>query len=146
MYFVDRKQIEQRLGYIDEINAGFSALAEGGPIQGRALSMVGGLAQERLLHLAIETVTDVGSLLIDGFILRDASSYEDIMDILQDEGMLSDELHRTLIGLVKLRKPLVQDYIEWKREEPHPIVEGLPDALIRFREGVRQFIAKELGE
>jgi uncharacterized protein YutE (UPF0331/DUF86 family) len=146
MYFVDRRQIEQRLGYIDDINAGCRALAIDRQEQGKVLPMLEGLAQERLLHLAIETVTDVGSLLIDGFILRDASSYEDIMDILLDEQMLSTELHRLLIELVKLRKPLVQDYIDWKRSEPHPIIEELPDALIRFREGVRHFIAKELGE
>jgi uncharacterized protein YutE (UPF0331/DUF86 family) len=150
MYFVDRRQIEERLEYVDVIVAGCSELTVAWDTKTSSglheLSLLAGLAQERLLHVAIETVTDVGSLLIDGFLLRDASSYEDIMDIMYDEKALDEPLHRMLTELVKLRKPLVQDYVCWERSGLHPLIAALPEALIQFRDNVRVFIAKELGE
>ena len=33
----------------------------------------------------MESMMDVGNLMIDGFIMRDPGSYEDIIDILVDE-------------------------------------------------------------
>ncbi len=62
--------------------------------------------------------------MIDGFIMRDASSYEDIVQILQDEAVFDEETGSVLVELVKLRRPLVQHYYEldealldrWKTE------------------------------
>lgn len=102
------------------------------------------LAQERVLHLAIETVTDVGSLLIDAFILRDASSYEDIVEIVHGEGAYSETLTETLLQLVKLRKPLVQDFVAWNRQDLHPLVPKLPAAFEEFAASVSAFIKSEL--
>jgi uncharacterized protein YutE (UPF0331/DUF86 family) len=96
------------------------------------------------LHLAIESVTDVGSLLIDAFILRDASSYEDIIEILHGEQAFDDALTGFLLELVKLRKPLVQDYINWDRGILQPILKQIPEALPKFATDVRAFIDKEL--
>ena len=42
-------------------------------------------ALERIVHLLIENVLDVGNAMIDGFIMRDPGSYDDIIDILVDE-------------------------------------------------------------
>jgi len=95
------------------------------------------------LHLAGEVVTDAGSLLIDGFLMRDASSYEDIVDILHGEGVLTDELHAPLVELVRLRKPLVQQYARWPRDKLHPLTARLTALLPAFAEAVRSFIARE---
>ncbi|MCD1258992.1 DUF86 domain-containing protein [Paenibacillus athensensis] len=141
MYFVNREQIEQRLS--------FAAVAAEAcrEVERRWTDTSGDLllqlAQERALHLAIETVTDVGSLLIDAYILRDASSYEDIVDILRDERAADEALASLLLELVKLRKPLVQDYISWPRAELHPLLPQLPEALERFATGVRTFMERE---
>ncbi|MBW7460518.1 DUF86 domain-containing protein, partial [Paenibacillus sepulcri] len=107
--------------------------------------LLGGLAQERALHLAIETVTDIGSCLIDGFIMRDASSYEDIIDIIAGEGVFPEDIHGTLLELVRLRKPLVQDYYEWDRARLHPLSLILPGILQQFQSAVQTYLAKELG-
>ncbi|MBJ6359808.1 DUF86 domain-containing protein [Paenibacillus sp. GCM10012307] len=139
MYFVNSEQIEQRLDVIPELVAAFEGVAQ--QWEGTLLQ---GLAQERALHLAIETVTDVGSCLIDGFIMRDASSYEDIIAIIHGESVFPDELYGTLKELVKLRKPLVQDYFTWARGELHPLSTSLPDTLSRFAEAVRDYLAQEL--
>lgn len=141
MYYVNRKQIDTILGQIPEIGTGLrgAAAAWDG-------SIAMGLVQERCLHLAIEVVTDVGSCLIDGFIMRDAGSYEDIISIIHEEKVLGDSgIYEVLIGLVALRKPLVQDYYSWERSVLHPLTKVLPDVLERFAAEVHRYLDRELG-
>lgn len=141
MYYVNREQISVRLQAIPDIAAALEALRN--DWNG---SLLQGFAQERALHLAIETVTDVGSYLIDGFILRDASSYEDIIEITGEAEAFPAELTVPLIELVKLRKPLVQEYYTWSREELHPSVQVLPEQLLAFKAAVEQYLVQELGQ
>ncbi|KOP67114.1 hypothetical protein AMS62_19080 [Bacillus sp. FJAT-18019] len=139
MYYVNQEQIERRLNAIPEIAEGLRTAAQswdGGLTQG--------LVQERALHLAIEVVTDIGSYLIDGFIMRDASSYEDIMDINHEEKVFPQEVHTVLLDLVRLRKPLVQDYYEWERHSLHPLTPVLPDVLEQFADNVREYLKNEM--
>ncbi|OME86689.1 hypothetical protein BK120_07055 [Paenibacillus sp. FSL A5-0031] len=139
MYYVNREQIAVRLNSITEIASALDSLAANW--QGTVLE---GLAQERALHLAIETVTDVGSFLIDGFILRDASSYEDIIDITGEAGAFPLEMQATLTELVKLRKPLVQDYYVWPRTELHPLTKTLTALLPAFKQSIDDYLEREL--
>ncbi|EFM12622.1 protein of unknown function DUF86 [Paenibacillus curdlanolyticus YK9] len=139
MYYVNVEQIRQRLEAIPEIADTLTLLAEGW-----SGSLLEGMAQERALHLAIETVTDIGSFLIDGFIMRDASSYEDLVDIIAEEHVFAKELHEPLMALVKLRKPLVQYYYEWPRTEWHELSSVLPELLQRFKTAVEQYLEREL--
>jgi len=141
MYYVNEQQIESRLAFIPTVIKACSALQSSWVND----QITYQFAQERALQLAIEIVTDVGSLMIDGFIMRDASSYEDIIEILQGEKVFGDEVAATLMQLVQLRKPLVQDYASWHRGDYHPLMLALPDLLKRFDQDVRAFIAKELG-
>lgn len=139
MYYVNQEQIERRLNAIPEVADGLRQAAgswDGG--------LIYGLVQERALHLAIEIVTDVGSYLIDGFIMRDASSYEDIMDIIHEEKVMPVEVHTALIELVRLRKPLVQDYYDWQRHTLHPLSSVLPEVLEQFAANVSDYLKQEL--
>ncbi|WP_068786469.1 DUF86 domain-containing protein [Paenibacillus phocaensis] len=137
MYYVNREQIERRLELVPELLQAFrESVQSASPLLGR-------YAEERALHLAIEIVTDVGSYLIDGFIMRDASSYEDIVDILLDEKVVDASLHATLIALVRLRKPLVQDYFAWERQEVAALREQLPEALQEFSANVLKYLDQE---
>ncbi len=138
MYYVNREQIERRLNVIPELVQVVEAA--GSTVE---TSLLERFAEERALHLAIEIVTDVGSYLIDGFIMRDASSYEDIVDIMQDEKVIDDELFQALTGLVRLRKPLVQDYFDWDRSEAHTLAGRLPQLLDDFSRRVRAYLDKE---
>jgi uncharacterized protein YutE (UPF0331/DUF86 family) len=140
MYYVNREQIAVRLDAAPDIAQTLQTLA-----QNWHGSMLEGLAQERALHLAIEIVTDVGSYLIDGFILRDASSYEDIIEIAGEAGAFPAHMQQTLIDLVKLRKPLVQDYYSWPRNELHPLAAVLADLLPAYKLAVEQYLERELG-
>ncbi|KRF43354.1 DUF86 domain-containing protein [Paenibacillus sp. Soil787] len=142
MYFINHEQINQRIQFLAALADASKQLEE--QWAKGTNDLVWQLAQERVLHLAIETVTDVGSLLIDAFILRDASSYEDIVEIVHGEGAYSETLKETLLQLVKLRKPLVQDYVDWNRQELNPLIPKLPAAFEEFAGSVRAFIKSEL--
>ncbi|MBM7563839.1 DUF86 domain-containing protein [Paenibacillus sacheonensis] len=140
MYYVNREQISVRLEVIPEVAEALKYLQshwDG--------SLIHGMAQERALILAIETLTDIGSYLIDGFIMRDASSYEDIVTIIAGEEVFPDSLQEPLLELVKLRRPLVQDYFEWPRKELHPFTAMMPDLLLAFKEAVESYLLRELG-
>ena len=115
MYYVNREQLSVRLTVIPEVVEALQWLQANW--NG---SLIQSMAQERALHLAIEAVTDIGSYLIDGFIMRDASSYEDIMTIIAGERVFPESLQEPLLELVRLRRPLVQDYFEWDRGQLHP--------------------------
>ena len=49
---------------------------------------------ERITHNTIESFMDVGNLIIDGFIMRDPGSYDDIIDILIDEKVIASEMEK----------------------------------------------------
>ncbi|MFC5405266.1 DUF86 domain-containing protein [Cohnella soli] len=139
MYDVNVAFIRSRLACLPEIAQALSAATvawSGGLIEG--------LAQERALHLAAEVATDVGHALIDGFIMRDASSYEDIIDIIAEEGVVSDEVAASLRSVVLLRKKLVQEYDTWPRAELHPLTAELPRALMGFSDQVDDYLRREL--
>ncbi|QHT62125.1 DUF86 domain-containing protein [Paenibacillus lycopersici] len=141
MYYVNREQITIRLGVIPEVAEALRQLCANWDG-----SLIQGMAQERAIHLGIEAVTDVGSYLIDGFIMRDASSYEDLVTIIAGEQVFPESLSEPLLELVKLRRPLVQDYYEWEREALHPLAAALPDILTAFKEAVEAYLLRELGE
>jgi len=139
MYDVNVTSIRSRLACLPEIAQALSAWTvswTGGLIEG--------LAQERALHLAAEIATDVGHSLIDGFIMRDASSYEDIIEIIAGEGVITDQVATSLRQLVLLRKTLVQEYDQWPRSELHPLAAELPRVLMGFSDQVEAYLTKEL--
>jgi uncharacterized protein YutE (UPF0331/DUF86 family) len=139
MYYIDREQIEERIRFIPYIIEACERLR----LSWDASNPLHVLAQERALHLAIEVITDVGSLLIDGFLMRDASSYEDIITVLIVEKVFPKELETPLIQLVKLRKPLVQDYMHLDRLTLHPFIEAIPSLLHNWESSVLLFIKQE---
>ncbi|MBB6019113.1 uncharacterized protein YutE (UPF0331/DUF86 family) [Paenibacillus sp. JGP012] len=140
MYYVNREQIARRLQAVPEVAEGLRHA-----VQAWDGGLVLGMVQERCLHLAIEIVTDVGSYLIDGFIMRDASSYDDIIQINYEEKVFDESTYDVLRELVLLRKPLVQDYYSWQREVLHPLSAVLPEILENFSDQVSVYVEKELG-
>ncbi|MFB6365430.1 DUF86 domain-containing protein [Paenibacillus elgii] len=154
MYYVNQEQIDARLAFVPDLLQACAALESSWEARGKTAPEGGvkeadselllHLAQERTLHLAIETVTDVGSLLIDAFMMRDASSYEDIVEILAGEGVFGADVALVLTELVKLRRPLTQEYNTLPRSGLHPMIAKLPGALGAFAEAVPAFISKEM--
>lgn len=138
MYFVDREKIEATLRYLESLITLFEENKEWRqPIQKLAL--------ERISHIIIESIIDVGNSMIDGFIMRDPGSYEDIIDILEDEKVIKQEEAASLKHVIAFRKVLVQDYIS---VEHHLIIQALVKemkAIKAFPTDVRSYLENELG-
>lgn len=138
MYFVDRRNIEELLSHMEwcmETFAGHQEWSQ--PVDRFAL--------ERLAHVLIETILDVGNQMIDGFIMRDPGGYADIIDILCDEKVLAQEDGSTLKDLIEQRKPLVRSYTAIDHNKLRDLLTASLPALQRFPESIRRYLDEELG-
>lgn len=138
MYFVDREKIEAMLLYLEKQLALFLSQKEWSTPLGQA-------ALERICQMMIESVLDVGNAMIDGFIMRDPGSYDDIIDILIDEKVISAGRGAHLKILIQLRKKLVQDYIDIDHQELQEQFTNYQQDLVEFAKDVRDYLANELG-
>ncbi|WP_017726384.1 DUF86 domain-containing protein [Halalkalibacterium ligniniphilum] len=138
MYFVNRKKIEDTLFHMEKTLTHFRSKENWTtPIEMYAL--------ERMVHLVIESIIDVGNSMIDGFIMRDPGSYEDIIDILEDEKVVDKSSANALKQVIHCRKALVQDYIELNHEKLKQTFEQSMEALVAFPSAVRRYLNHELG-
>lgn len=141
MYYVNKEQIDRRLSFMGVVMDTSARLSDHPQPDNPIIRF----AAERAVHLAAECVTDIGSYLIDGFVMRDAGSYEDIVDILHDEKVFSDDIYPFLQSLVRWRKPLVQEFDRINGQQLLQLAGQLPAKLARFAEAVRAYLEKELG-
>jgi uncharacterized protein YutE (UPF0331/DUF86 family) len=141
MYYVDEEQIRVRLEFVPTVTKVLRSLAA----QQDEATLAAHFAAERAVHLAIEVVTDVGSLMIDGFMMRDASGYEDIIEVLKGEGVMPEPLADELKALVAERRSLAQEYMHLDRTGPlRQDLEHIAALLEQFPDYVKAFIDKEL--
>lgn len=131
MYFVDRDELEEKLVYIDKLS--------------KEVVNSRGFALERVCHMLIEAVVDVGNMIIDGFVMRDPGSYQDVIDILEMEKVISslskDEISKTL----PTRQWFVRNYTDINHAEVKRIFMENINAYQKFKNDVDTFIANELG-
>lgn len=138
MYFVDRDRIEETLLFIERQ---ISFLKE----KKDWVTNLEKAALERLCHTIIEAILDAGNAMIDGFIMRDPGSYEDIVDILTDEKVITNEMSASYKRIIDFRKMLVRHYTDVKHKELHEVfIEQLPE-LKQFAPKVREYLENELG-
>ncbi len=138
MYFVDREKIEKTLLFYEENLQLIDA-------NSTWTSVVEKKALERIAHLTIEAILDVGNSMIDGFIMRDPGSYEDIIDILEDEKVVTTEAANELKEIIRFRKVIVQDYLEINHEELISSLEKNKESLASFPQAVKSYLENELG-
>ena len=139
MYFVDRSKITLNLNHINEL---IIVLEEN---TDWLQSAVNKLALQRIGHNLMEAMMDVGNLMIDGFIMRDPGSYEDIIDILVDEKVITPEMDAPLKAVVGLRKMLVREFIQVNDEEVLNILIANLPAVKQFPGCVQEYLTNELG-
>jgi uncharacterized protein YutE (UPF0331/DUF86 family) len=139
VYFVDRNQINETLDYMEEL----LAIYKNG--NNWADEEVRSLALERIGHVIIESILDVGNAMIDGFIMRDPGSYEDIIDIMEDERVISTEMAGPLKRVIELRKMIVRDFTKVDAKEINEIIYGEIAFLEEFPDRVRHYLENELG-
>lgn len=137
MYFVDQKKIEEILSYMDQILEELASQSYN--------SFSEKLTLERVVHVLIESIIDVGNLMIDGFIMRDPGSYEDIIDILVDEKVIPKDDENNYKSIVGLRKKLVKDYWAIDHSELSKVVKENRKTLDRFSKHIHTYLKNELG-
>ncbi|MCY7847189.1 DUF86 domain-containing protein [Bacillus haynesii] len=138
MYFVDRHKIENTLNFLEEELRLYQTQEEW-------TSDVEKKALERIGHTLIECILDIGNDMIDGFIMRDPGSYDDIMDILTDEKVVSQAEGDSLKYLIAYRKTLVQDYLNVNHEELDELLSRHAETLEKFPARIRDYLNHELG-
>ncbi|GAB1533322.1 MULTISPECIES: type VII toxin-antitoxin system HepT family RNase toxin [Brevibacillus] len=143
MYDVNTKRIDQVLEHMSRMLDLLDKLSERGAKEVLA-DEVAVAAMERALHLSIEGIVDVGNALIDGFIMRDPGSYSDIVEILRDEQVITDEQALILTRVTDFRKHLVNDYTSVPINEMYSLVEEATSTIRQFEPQVRAFLKKEL--
>ena len=139
MYFVDRNKITITLKHLDEI---IEILEKEKDWLKDDLSI---LALQRIGHNMMEAMMDVGNLVIDGFIMRDPGSYEDIVDILVDEKVITPEMEKPLKEVVGLRKMIVREFVQVDNEEVLKVLTTNLDAVKQFSPRVVSYLENELG-
>ncbi|WP_409254381.1 type VII toxin-antitoxin system HepT family RNase toxin [Bacillus sp. SCS-153A] len=138
MYFVDREKIEEILLYMEkQMDLFQSSDGWNTPVEQ--------LAVERIAHTLIESILDTGNAMIDGFIMRDPGSYEDIIDILLDEKVITAEMEHSLKNVIGFRKMVVQEYTQVDHEAVEKILTDNMESLRLFPGHIREYLTNELG-
>ncbi|MFB4474335.1 DUF86 domain-containing protein [Virgibacillus sp. SK37] len=137
MYFVDRNNIEITLKNMDQLLNELS--------NNKIENYISQLAQERIAHILIESILDVGNMMIDGFIMRDPGSYDDIIDILVDEKVIPQLEEKGYKEVISLRKMLVNDYQNVDHEQLNAVLSKNKALLEQFSTHIRTYLKNELG-
>ncbi|PYZ92916.1 hypothetical protein CR194_14855 [Salipaludibacillus keqinensis] len=138
MYFVDGKLMEKRLSYLESMIEEFSKMKLPETSESE-------LALERMCHMMIEVMMDIGNQMIDGFIMRDPGSYEDIIHILVDEKVLSKDEGKGLETLIPWRKELIHHYIDLNTADLYHSFRKQSSTLLQFPGKIRKYVENELG-
>ncbi|ARF13502.1 DUF86 domain-containing protein [Sporosarcina ureae] len=139
MYFVDQNQINKTLVYMEQLLDIFEK--ETNWLQ----NDVNKLAVERIAHGLIEGIIDVGNSMIDGFIMRDPGSYDDIIDILEDEKVIQPEQALPLKAFISLRPMIVRQFVEVDSDKVVLSIRETRNELQKFPGQVRDYLTNELG-
>lgn len=139
MYFIDRNKIGQTLAHMEELLALYKEKEQW------ETSLVESLALARLAHVLVESLIDVGNTMIDGFIMRDPGGYEDIIDIMEDEQVITGDMSDPLKHVVGLRKMIVRDFTNVNLGKIESVLNESKPALLAFPECVRNYLENELG-
>ncbi|WP_019243801.1 MULTISPECIES: DUF86 domain-containing protein [Bacillus] len=138
MYFVDRQKIESYLAFLEKNMDLFQEKTYWD-------DEISKIALERVAQSMTDCVLDVSNAIIDGFIMRDPGSYEDIIDILLDEKVITKEMEVQFKQILPLRKTIVQDYLVINHELLQNVLRENFQAFKQFPNAVRQYLINELG-
>lgn len=139
MYFIDRNQIELSLTHMEKLLTLYKEEKVWGA------DLIHSLALARLTHVVIESIIDVGNTMIDGFIMRDPGGYDDIIDIMDDEKVITPEMSQPLKEVIGLRTMIVREFINVETETIVKVLDASIEELSEFSTKVRHYLEHELG-
>lgn len=136
MYLIDKEKVVALLDFMEDRLAQFDDILvlEGLP---------GDLACERYAEVLIAAILDVGHMMIDGFMMRDAGSYEDIICILADEQVITEGAKPVLIEFVTMRSKLMRDYVSLDHKIIRKTIASSKAELQAFPQRVRNYLQTE---
>ncbi|MGI2329289.1 DUF86 domain-containing protein [Planococcus sp. YIM B11945] len=138
MYFIDRSKITETVAYMNSLLNLYKEKESWTSLEDQ-------LALERLAHNVVESIIDVGNTMIDGFIMRDPGSYDDIIDILTDEKVITPEMDGPLKQVISLRKMLVREFMKADHEKLQAVLNESLNELNQFGPKVEHYLVHELG-
>jgi len=139
LYFIDRNQIEYTLNHMEKLIALYKNE------EGWGTDLTHSLALSRLTHVVIESLIDVGNSMIDGFIMRDPGGYDDIIDIMEDEKVITPEMSIPLKRVIGLRTMIVREFINVDTNIIITELDESIESLNLFPAKVRHYLEHELG-
>lgn len=96
---------------------------------------------ERGLHLGCEIVLDVGNHVLASAFSRTPETYEQILDALAAENVLSAALRAELKGLGGFRNVLVHDYLDVDPDRVLATLERAPERFESFAAEIHRWLA-----
>jgi uncharacterized protein YutE (UPF0331/DUF86 family) len=145
MYLVDQNKLREVLSFFEQfIDRGQliqSVIHRPMDEQERFLTL---LACERYLHICFQLFTDIASIVIDGFIMRDPGSYEDMVNILADEQAINKEMADLIKELVAYYRITSKDYRNVNEQLVLDTFKRIYPDIRTFSDQMRDFIQKEL--
>lgn len=99
-------------------------------------------AIERNFHLALESVLDVGEMIISMEEFRRPEDYREVIEILGEEGILPREFAEKFAPAAGFRNILVHKYAEVDLDELHKRLQNLKD-FDMFALSVAKFLKKK---
>lgn len=100
---------------------------------------------ERGLQLAAECVFDVGNHLLSGHFGAAAEGYEQILDALEQRGVIDATLRAELSGLGGFRNILVHGYLDLDPDRVRDAHEKVPRVFSRYRLQIDAWLAEHYG-
>lgn len=139
MYFVNREKIGETLKHLEQLLHLFENE------ENWLKDDITKLAMQRIGINVMEAMMDVGNLMIDGFIMRDPGSYEDIVDILLDEKVITKDMEMPIKNVVGLKKMLFREYTQVDNEALYDILKNSLEAMKKFSPCITKYLENELG-
>lgn len=139
MYFVDRKNINKSITHMNQLLSILEAKKDWNDDE------ISKLALERIGQNIIECIIDIGNSMIDGFIMRDPGGYDDIIDILTDEKVITAEMEAPLKEVIDYRKIVVRDFHSVNHDQLLSILMNNMASLKQFPTKVESYLINELG-
>ncbi|MGZ4163749.1 MAG: type VII toxin-antitoxin system HepT family RNase toxin [Tumebacillaceae bacterium] len=141
MFITDQHRTQIR-GYLSEMEKQFDVLTALKPhsLEDFQTQPILRAAGERALHLVLECLTDIGNIIIDALIMRDPASYEDIFEILTEEGVFEKAFYAHFISAVRFRKTLVHDYLQLQVEDVWNAVQAYAGDFATLRDSIANYV------
>ncbi|MDI3256442.1 MAG: DUF86 domain-containing protein [Kyrpidia sp.] len=137
--FLDRSWVVARLQVMDSYAEGLREVKRRGKPAFEA-DPLSRLAAERGLHVCIECVVDVCSHIIDGYAMRDPTSYSDMLRIMMEEGVFDQLWGETFLPAADLRARLVREYDRLTPDEVWDAVVRYTDMFSEANDQFRKFL------